>query len=221
LENQSLNILSIESSTAQCSVALRVQSQSYERKVNAIGTHSSAIFTQIQDVLSEAGINLSDVNSVIVGRGPGSYTGLRVAVSAVKGLLFGRDVEFYSANTLASFAACIPASQSKIRVHSIIDARRKHLYWQPFYCSIDSIIPENEPVIIEIEVFYDKIGSGDMIIGTGIERLDESRLKQVSVLPIDQTSAIGLIRLMDIADKSLIHLEDIREFEPNYITSDA
>jgi tRNA threonylcarbamoyladenosine biosynthesis protein TsaB len=214
-------ILAIESSTSQCSVALKTGTGTFEKKADAIGTHSSAIFTQIQDILLESGFTLDDIQAVIVGRGPGSYTGLRVAVSAIKGLIFGRNILFYSANTLASFAASLPVGKEFITIHSVIDARRKHLYWQKFEVNIDQILPVNDHCIIEIESIYEEISPGDVIVGTGLQRLDASRMEKVTLFPIEHTGASALIRLMDIADVSIIKPENIQEFEPVYVTSEA
>jgi tRNA threonylcarbamoyladenosine biosynthesis protein TsaB len=215
------NILAIESSTSQCSVALRTPNSISERKIDAIGTHSSAIFTQIDDLLCQNGLTLSDIQAIIVARGPGSYTGLRVAVSAIKGLLFGRDIIFYSANTLASFAASISVTNEILRVHSIIDARRKHIYWQKFEVSEQKITPINEHCIIEIESIYSKIKPGDYIIGTGLERLNPSEMINVTMLTIEHTGAKGLFRVFEYADQSLIKLEKIQDFEPVYVTSEV
>lgn len=214
-------ILAVESSTSQCSVAIRTTTSVSEKKIDAIGTHSSAIFTQIKDLLDQNGLTLSEIQTIIVGRGPGSYTGLRVAISAIKGLVFGRDVKFYSANTLASFAASIPVNNETITVHSIIDARRKHLYWQKFQVNDQNITPLNEECIIEIDSIYEEIHPGDYIIGTGHHRLNAYDLTSVNRLTIEHTGAAGLIRLLDNNNELLIKSENIQNFEPVYVTSEV
>src|SRR5690606_35785828 len=139
--------------------------------VNAIGTHSSAIFTQIKTILDRADLSLDNIDAIITGEGPGSYTGLRIAASAIKGLIFGRKIDFFAANTLASFAAGLTTTHEPQTVHSVIDARRRHLYMQTFQITQNSISPENEAVLIEINTFYSFLKPGDLIIGTGLERL--------------------------------------------------
>ena len=76
---------------------------------------------------------------VLLGAGPGSYTGLRVAASAVKGLLFGQDVTLFGVNTLAGFAAGMNEFTGDQNVHVIIDARRTHVYTQSFRVGMSTI----------------------------------------------------------------------------------
>ncbi|HAC16280.1 MAG TPA: tRNA (adenosine(37)-N6)-threonylcarbamoyltransferase complex dimerization subunit type 1 TsaB [Bacteroidetes bacterium] len=90
------------------------------------------MFTRAQDLLSGNGLAISELDGILLGVGPGSYTGLRVAASAVKGMLFGQEVPLYGVNTLAGFAAGMNEFTGEYTVHVIIDARRTHVYTQSF-----------------------------------------------------------------------------------------
>jgi len=110
-----MKLLAIESSTSLCSVALTDNAVLRERSVNAVGLHSSVLFAQIQELLAESELSLSALDAVLISAGPGSYTGLRIAASAVKGLLFQRDIPLFAVNTLASFAASLDLSADVVR----------------------------------------------------------------------------------------------------------
>ncbi len=98
-------VLSIETATPVCSVAIRLADGTiYERSAEGKGVHSEQTFVFIHELLSRGKLAVEDLGAVIVSAGPGSYTGLRVASSAVKGLLFRTEVPLYACNTLGSIA---------------------------------------------------------------------------------------------------------------------
>lgn len=194
-----------------------------ELHTNALGKHSSAIFMHTRDLLEAAGLRFSDLDAIVLGGGPGSYTGLRVAASAVKGMLFGLDVPLFLGNTLAGFALGLEGIQRPQRIHSIIDARRKHVYHQEFEVlgGTTEISKLGEASIIEIDHVNDRFRSGDRLVGTGIERLDNNRLPDIQTHSIEETSAAGLIRLLDIGSDQLIQEVDVADFEPMYAVTES
>ena len=97
-----------------------------EKKIQGRSVHSDNLFLFTKELMDEQDFKIAELNAVLVSNGPGSYTGLRIAASALKGILFGTDVKLYAVNTLASFAMNTEAEKGDT-VHSIIDARRTHL----------------------------------------------------------------------------------------------
>lgn len=217
------NILAIDGSTPICTIALRVGDLILDRKEIGMGIHSSAIFSQINELLSDAKIKFHDVNAVVIGLGPGSYTGLRVVASSIKGLLFKNSIPLFGVNTLVGFAACV-SGKSAGQLHTIIDARRNHLYYQSFSIDNEIALTSNKsPILIEIPDLYSRLKSGDMIIGTGIERLDIDRLNQIDLVSQDQISAKGLIQVfMNSAGfpSEWVEQLDVADFEPKYAIED-
>ncbi len=134
-------ILHIESATKVCSVAL-----SRNGKLLAIRetwdtdyAHSRLLTIYIQEVLEEAGIEMHALSAVAVSQGPGSYTGLRIGVSAAKGICFGLDIPLLAIDTLEAMAYhCRDmiredksfVSPESLEVHycPMIDARRMEVY---------------------------------------------------------------------------------------------
>jgi tRNA threonylcarbamoyladenosine biosynthesis protein TsaB len=210
-------ILAIESSTPLCSVALSCDGVVTVQRQIGMGIHSTSLFTQIKSLLDQAHRSFKDVDAIVVGMGPGSYTGLRVSASAIKGLLFRSSKPLLGANTLAGFAACASGRHSGV-IHSIIDARRNHVYYQQFVVEAGFVQPsQTVPVLVEIPAIYTKIQPTDMIVGSGIERLDPSQVTSTAVLPLNSLDATGLLRLVlqQEATKWVTHL-DASTFEPTY-----
>lgn len=215
--------LAIDGSTPVCSVALRVGGSYYDQKVIGMGIHSNAIFSQINELLSTAGIRFADIGAILIGIGPGSYTGLRVVASSIKGMLFNSSVPLYGVNTLSGFAACVPLTHSGT-IHTIIDARRNHVYYQSFrYTHASRIESKCDPELLEIPALYSRLHLNDTLIGTGIERLDTDLLDSVHVFAQDNISATGLIRIFDtskVGDNTLVEALDPAGFEPKYAIED-
>ena len=96
----------IESSGDVCSVAVSRGSQIIaEKSIQEPNSHSIYLAQFVDDVLKESGLEIATLDAVIIGGGPGSYTGLRIGCSLAKGLCFGSDLPLIACSTLAAFAA--------------------------------------------------------------------------------------------------------------------
>jgi len=139
-------ILNIETATTVCSVALSDNEKLVAvREVNAGYTHAENITVFIDEVLKEAGLGPSDLDAVAVSRGPGSYTGLRIGVSAAKGLCYALDIPLIAVDTLAAMAQGMKSAKD-VLLCPMIDARRMEVY-----CAVyDGSGREREPVSAKI-----------------------------------------------------------------------
>ncbi|OGS70066.1 MAG: tRNA (adenosine(37)-N6)-threonylcarbamoyltransferase complex dimerization subunit type 1 TsaB [Flavobacteria bacterium RIFCSPLOWO2_12_FULL_35_11] len=125
-------ILNIETATKNCSVSISKEGKTLALKELNDGNYSHAekLHEFIGQVVLEAKIALSDLKAIAVSKGPGSYTGLRIGVSAAKGLSFALDIPLISANTLQSLALSVSIEKGyKI---PLLDARRMEVYSQVF-----------------------------------------------------------------------------------------
>ncbi|HLR76671.1 MAG TPA: tRNA (adenosine(37)-N6)-threonylcarbamoyltransferase complex dimerization subunit type 1 TsaB, partial [Balneolaceae bacterium] len=172
-------ILAFETATNVCSVVFcNDRNQLFEKRIERRGSHSEQLFLFIEELQKEHGFAIPELDAVLVSEGPGSYTGLRISTSAVKGLLFQTEVPLFGVNTLASFAGSAISQNPEARtIHSIIDARRVHIYHQQFTVDQEGTLTSEDTVeVIPIEAFETIVRSGDTIIGTGLERIDEAVL---------------------------------------------
>lgn len=212
-------ILAFETSTQVCSVSFQgAKGEIHEKRIMGRSVHSEHLFLFTKALMEEHGFKISDLDAVIVSNGPGSYTGLRIAASAIKGLLFAADVPLYAANTLASFAM-EPESKPTQTIHAIIDARRTHVYNQSFVLD-GKLRAVSEAAVVDIAEFQKKVSEGDIIIGTGLNRLEEENLKSVSTFDIDHVTANSLIKLFSLLNsEEFCTRTSVEELDPYYLTS--
>ncbi len=209
-------ILAIETSTNICSVSFQNnKGEIFEKRTERKGSHSELLFIFIRELMEEHNFKMEDLDTVLVSSGPGSYTGLRIAASAVKGMFFGIEVSIFAGNTLAGFAQAAEEGT----VHAVINARRKHLYHQQFTKG-EQLIAETESRILELNTINECLEQGDQIIGTGINRLNEEKLDKTIILDESNISADRLIHLFNSTSKDDFFKETTaEELESNYLSS--
>lgn len=214
-------ILALETATKVCSVAFSDDRGSvFEKRIEQPGKHSEQLFLFIEELQKEHNFAISDLDAVLISEGPGSYTGLRISASAVKGLLFQTDIPLYGVNTLASFAMIASnKNNSFATIHSIIDARRVHVYHQKFEYDKGQLRSDDEVEVIPIEALEKMIRSRDAIAGTGLERIDNGIRRKAKTFGPETISATSLITLFESKADSFYHKTDVESFDPKYYTS--
>lgn len=160
-------ILGISTTTKTSSVAL------YDEKMGLLGeitidiekTHSKTLLDKIDKLLSWTSKTLDDINEVAVSIGPGSFTGVRIAIATVKGLFFSREVPVYSVNELDALAFQLNINNKKIV--SLVDSRKEKVYY-----SISEIIDNklnilDEYTVSKLDDLLDKLLTGETYYFTG------------------------------------------------------
>jgi tRNA threonylcarbamoyladenosine biosynthesis protein TsaB len=125
----SAKILALDTSTENCSVALIVANQTYVRSEVSPRGHTTKILPMVDDVLKEAGISLQEVDALAFGRGPGSFTGVRIGIGIAQGLAFGADLPMIGVSTLTAMAQGSYRKTGATKVACAIDARMSEVYW--------------------------------------------------------------------------------------------
>lgn len=125
-------ILSIETATTNCSVSLSKDGETFALKedYNNGYSHAERLHVFIEEILNEHAIKKSELSAIAVSKGPGSYTGLRIGVSAAKGLCYALGIPLISVSTLESLAHQVQASEGFIV--PMLDARRMEVYAEVF-----------------------------------------------------------------------------------------
>lgn len=133
-----MRILALESSARAASVAvcddLKLVSQYFQ---NSGLTHSRTLLKMAQDMLTNLELKLSDMDLIAVASGPGSFTGIRIGVSAAKGIAWGADLPLCGVSTLEAMAYNLP-EQSAI-ICPVMDARRSEVYNAKFVFAGDKL----------------------------------------------------------------------------------
>ncbi|XOD70169.1 MAG: tRNA (adenosine(37)-N6)-threonylcarbamoyltransferase complex dimerization subunit type 1 TsaB [Sodalis sp. (in: enterobacteria)] len=129
----SIRILALDTATEACSAALMIDDNSFlERFAVAPREHTQRILPMVDSLLAEAGIALDSLDALAFGRGPGSFTGVRIGISIAQGLAFGANISLIGISTLAVLAEGAWRRTGISQVITAIDARMREVYWAPY-----------------------------------------------------------------------------------------
>lgn len=123
-----MNILALDTCTESCSAALLFEGKLFERSVLTQRSHSDLILGMMDELLSEANARLVDVNVLAFGRGPGSFTGVRVGVGVAQGIAFARELPVVPVSTLTAVAQQAAENCETPYIAVAIDARMGEIY---------------------------------------------------------------------------------------------
>jgi tRNA threonylcarbamoyladenosine biosynthesis protein TsaB len=163
-------ILNIETSTKNCSVSISKDGSLISLKEinNGNYSHAEMLHPLIVDVLKESETTIDELAAVAVGKGPGSYTGLRIGVSAAKGLCFTHDLPLIAINSLEVLSHT--CNSKKGIIIPMIDARRMEVYSMIFDKSHVSL-RETKAEIITEDSFQEYLEKDDVyFLGDGAEK---------------------------------------------------
>lgn len=212
-------ILAIETSTPVCSVALMASARGvWEKRIEGRGVHSERLFTFTDELLDRAGVGVADLDAILFSRGPGSYTGLRIGASAIKGLVYGRNIPLYTFPTLFSFAAGLKLGSQPRDIFAVIDARRTHLYVQRFHWNGSKLTRFGEVSVEELSTIKEELTEESVIVGTGWNRLEIGQDSKIETHGTEAVSATNLTTAWKNEDlKSHFKKEDPKIFDPEYL----
>ncbi len=125
-------ILALDTATEACSVALYCDGEIRENFQVLPRLHSQRILPMIEQLLADAGLTLKALDALAFGRGPGAFTGLRIATGMMQGLAFGADLPVCAISSLAALAQQGQRLQGASKVLAAIDARMDEVYWGEF-----------------------------------------------------------------------------------------
>jgi len=153
-----MKILAVETSTLLGGVAVTDDSEGLiaETRMNIKITHSERLMTQIDSVLQHSGTQLSDIDVFAAAIGPGSFTGLRIGLSTVKGCAYATGKPLVAVPTLEALAWHFP--YSRYPVCTLLDARKQEVYAAVFQWHTDGFLRLMDDVSIGIGPLLDKIG---------------------------------------------------------------
>jgi tRNA threonylcarbamoyladenosine biosynthesis protein TsaB len=134
-----MRLLALDTSTEACSVALLLDGELRMRFQLTERGHAELLLPMIESVLDEAGIALADLDGLAFGRGPGAFTGLRIASGVVQGLALGANLPVVPVSSLAAVAEQVPAPVSEA-VLVCNDARMGEVYWGVFQREADGAV---------------------------------------------------------------------------------
>ncbi|MEH6471561.1 MAG: tRNA (adenosine(37)-N6)-threonylcarbamoyltransferase complex dimerization subunit type 1 TsaB [Halopseudomonas sp.] len=122
-------ILALDTSTQACSVALWIDGDIHEDYRDIPRQHTQLLLPMVQQILAEAELSLQQLDGIAFGRGPGSFTGLRICTGVTQGLALGASLPVAPVSTLAALAQQARDEFQADGVLTALDARMDELYW--------------------------------------------------------------------------------------------
>jgi tRNA threonylcarbamoyladenosine biosynthesis protein TsaB len=209
-------ILNIETATKNCSVALA--KDGITLAIREIATqnfsHAEKLHVFIEELFSETNLKLQDLNAIAVSQGPGSYTGLRIGVSAAKGLCYALSVPLIAVDTLELLARKIIIKDGIIV--PMIDARRMEVFCA-FFDSNYNKIRETKAEVIDAASYQD-VSETLYFIGDGAMKfkdiLTDVKFQYYPGIEFPSASEMAQVSFQKFQNKQL---EDVAYFEPFYL----
>lgn len=153
--SKKLNILCVDTSTEACSVALLKQDDNkqviFDSFMFAPREHTTKILPTVESVLAEAALSVSDIDIIAYGRGPGSFTGVRIGISIAQGLAFGIEKPMVGVSTLQAMAQQAYKTNQVSDVYAAIDARMGDVYFAHYQLVDNLMTVVAEEVVIKPE----------------------------------------------------------------------
>ena len=210
-------ILNIETATTNCSVSIAQDGETVFLKEdnNKNYSHAESLHVFIDTVLKESKINLNNIDAIAVSKGPGSYTGLRIGVSAAKGLCFALNKPLISVPTLQALAYQVNIEDGMII--PMLDARRMEVYSAIFDSSYNEI-RETEAQILNSEAFAEYFNGGKVyFIGNGVEKTKSILRNHNAIFIADKFPSANEMGLLAYNKYKISDFEDVAYFEHYYL----
>lgn len=213
--NESKPTLALETSEKKCGVCLYYSDNKYfESNINLKNSHSEKIFTSIEYVLKSANIEIKDIGEVAVSIGPGSFTGLRIGLSAAKGIAMGGNLSIVPVPTFDAIA--LQAARYFTKDTGIIIAERVNtdeVYFSKIRTSLNSIKTILTLEVIKIDDLINKIENEPII--TNITSLENQFVNNI-IVNLGSPDAFYIAKWSNLFGENT-KTKDYDFLEPNYL----
>ncbi|MEJ8758501.1 tRNA (adenosine(37)-N6)-threonylcarbamoyltransferase complex dimerization subunit type 1 TsaB [Pontibacter sp. H259] len=215
-------ILSLETSSTVCSVALHRDEQLLgASELQIEKSHSSHITVMIDQLVENCGATLEQLDAIAVSGGPGSYTGLRIGSATAKGICYALDKSLISISTLHGLALqVIKATPNPERYLfcPMLDARRMEVYTCLLDHQLNEVLPI-EPIVLDVDTFATELQIKPIIFfGSGAGKLKQFQDGIANALFIDDVvlsaKPMGELGLQKYKEQAF---EDVAYYEPFYL----
>lgn len=223
-----MKLLAIDTSTERATVALAIGNDVYSDEQGSLRQHAQLLLPMIDGLLAKASVQLNQLDGIVFGRGPGSFTGLRVTCSIAKALAYAHDLPLFPVSSLAAVADEVyhtePDLAPDTSVLAMLDARMQQVYWA---CFARDEFAQTERVSAAEDVFL--TASSVIVAGVGIDAyspkfspsLQTCIIKQRTIYP-EARAMIRLVRRGQIqavsaADALPVYVRELHFAKPRAV----
>ncbi|HSX19700.1 MAG TPA: tRNA (adenosine(37)-N6)-threonylcarbamoyltransferase complex dimerization subunit type 1 TsaB [Gammaproteobacteria bacterium] len=181
-------ILALDTATDACSVAICTAKKTYARFIVEPQAHAKLLLGMVNDVCQEAGVEARDLDALAFGRGPGSFTGVRIAAGVIQGLSIGLRKPIIAVSSLQALAQQAANVHKKTSIVALIDARMHEVYWGIYQPADDGLVHSNNADALQKpEGLIFKQGGPYLSVGTGAAAYAKTLLQYNPDLQFDNT----------------------------------
>lgn len=214
-----VTLLALDTATEACSAALLYEGQVYHHAEVVPREHAQRLLPMIENLLQQAGIQLQQVDALVFGRGPGAFTGVRIATGMVQGLAFATGKPVIGISNLAALAQRALREHAATQVCAAIDARMDEVYWG-CYQAVDGVMSlvGAEMVSAPGQVVLPSELAEPVGAGTGWQYAERLAVRVSRSWPQMLPDAVDLLslalpewqagRVLDAADAQPVYLRD-------------
>ena len=178
-------------------------------------SHAEKLHVYIEAVLKEANITSSQLEAIAVSKGPGSYTGLRIGVSAAKGLAYALNIPLISISTLEALAHQVNADSGCIV--PMLDARRLEVY-SAIFDKDYNVVRAIEAQVLDESAFEKELVSGNVyFIGDGVEKTKTLLNSPNAIFIENKLPSSNQMSALSFNKYKKSDIEDVAYFEPYYL----
>lgn len=210
-------LLCLETTTTNCSVALAKDDKllALREDKSKNYSHAERLHVFIEEVLQEAGLDFQDLDAVAVSKGPGSYTGLRIGVSAAKGLCFSLDIPLLAIDTLQALSRQNTTTKFDYYV-PLLDARRMEVFTAVYTANGECLLPTEAKIITE-DSYASYLEKGKVLfLGNAVKKWEELCAHKNANFLESLPSAKDMVQLANLQYKKS-DTKDVAYFEPYYL----
>lgn len=171
-----MKLLGLDTSSIACSVALQLEQEVWERHEQQPREHTRLLMPMIESVLADGGVSVGELDAIVLGNGPGSFIGMRIAASVAQGLAFGAGLRIIPVSSLAAIAAEVFTEHEAAEVVVTQDAHMREVYlgiYRPDGDIPAEIIPERLHDAAPIAELQAAPGGPRIAAGLGWQRYPE------------------------------------------------
>ena len=218
-----MKLIAVETATEACSAALLIDGEVTEQFEFAPRQHTQLILPMVDQLLADAGLKLADLDGLAFGRGPGAFTGVRIATGVIQGLAFAADLPVAPISTLAAMAHEQYKKGGQSEILTAIDARMGEVYWACYECSDEGakevvkeqVCPPEQVILPESDAWLG-LGSGwetyqqelSNVVGQRVSRVDGTCFPQARYIAMLAELSVAQGKALPASQAMPVYLRD-------------
>ncbi len=211
-----MKILAVETSTDACSAALFINGEISEKFAVAPRGHTKLILPMIDELMAEAELRPGQLDAIALSRGPGSFTGVRIATGVVHGIAFGADLPVAIVSTLAAIAQDYFNRHAGETAFTAMDARMDEIFWAVYQrnalglaelVGVEAVVPASKAILPDSVGIGIGVGSGWGVYQDELSSWLGERLQGIEVEIWPRAACIAQLGAYEFANGSAVPVE--------------